>query len=136
MTLQDFIKDQRVEHSDSLIAEADIKGVETSLQVTIGPELKKYILEYGYLAFRFSEMYGINGRQGMASDMISQTLYLHKYYPETTQYIALENQGEGDYYVVDGDDLVYEYDTELREIKCLNMKVFEYIAFRFESIKE
>ena len=66
--------------------------------------------------------------------MVKQTLYLHKYYPITRGFIALENQGEGDYYIVDENDNVYEYDSELEELTNKNIKVFDYILDRFVQV--
>ena len=84
--------------------------------VQIGKELADYILQYGYLAFEYSELYGINSRQFLESDMVKQTIYLHSYYPETREYIAIENHGEGDYYIVDKNDYIYEFDVYI--IRC------------------
>lgn len=62
-------------------------------------------------------------------------MYLHKYYPVTNKLIAIENQGEGDYYLVDDDDNVFEYDSEIDELINLHMKLNDYIVSRFESIR-
>ena len=102
--------------------------------VQIGKELADYILQYGYLAFEYSELYGINSRQFLESDMVKQTIYLHSYYPETREYIAIENQGEGDYYLVDKNDYIYEFDVEMSTLTPTLIKLYEYILNRFESI--
>ena len=44
-------------------------------------QLREYLLSYGYLASGSVELYGINSRQKMDSDMIRQTRYLHEYSP-------------------------------------------------------
>lgn len=102
---------------------------------SIGNELSDYILKYGYLAYKHSELYGINSIQFLDSDMVKQTIYLHTYYPETKLFIALENQGEGDYYLVDEYDFIYEFDTELLILTPTNTKLYEYILQRFKSIQ-
>ena len=66
--------------------------------------------------------------------MITQSVYLHKYFPVTSNLIAIENQGEGDYFLVDNDDNVFEYDSELDELTDCGMKLNEYILSRFESV--
>lgn len=135
MDIQTFVAQNEVEYSDSLIEASDITKIENAIGVSLGNELKTYILTYGYLAYKFSELYGVTARQLLDSDLVKQTLYLHSYYPETSSLIAIENQGEGDYYLVDADDNVFELDTELKRLIPTSKKVFEYIIQRFESIK-
>lgn len=134
--LQMFILENDVEHSDSLINREDFETVRKALDMEVGTQLQEYILKYGYLAFKFSELYGVNARQLLDSDMVSQTLYLRNYYPETAGLAAIENLGEGDYYLVDANDLVFEFDVEMRRIIPTGKKLFEYIFQRFESIRD
>ena len=135
MDIQTFVTQNEVEYSDSLIEASDIPKIENAIGVSLGDELKMYILTYGYLAYKFSELYGVTGRQLLDSDLVKQTQYLHSYYPETSGLIAIENQGEGDYYLADSEDNVFELDTELKSLIPTSKKVFEYIIQRFESIK-
>ena len=134
MTLQTFIAEYDVEYSTNLIKQEDLIKVTDKMGVQIGKELADYILKYGYLAFEYSELYGINSRQFLESDMVKQTIYLHSYYPETREYIAIENQGEGDYYIVDKNDYIYEFDVEMNTLTPTLTKLYEYILNRFESI--
>lgn len=135
MDIQTFVIQNEVEYSDSLIEASDIPKIENAIGVSLGDELKTYILTYGYLAYKFSELYGVTARQLLDSDLVKQTQYLHLYYPETSSLIAIENQGEGDYYLVDSEDNVFELDTELKSLIPTSKKVFEYIIQRFESIR-
>lgn len=48
--------------------------------------------------------------------------------------IAIENQGEGDYYLVDSEDVVYEYDVSLKRERKTGKKLFEHIVQRFENV--
>ena len=108
---------------DNLILEEDIEKYEKKLNFNFGKELKKYILEYGFLAFKFVEFYGIN------------TLKLNEQFPETKSLIAFENKGDGDYIFLDSDDNVYEFDTNLDDgVVALQKKLFEYILNRFKEI--
>ena len=134
MSLQDFIIEYDVEHSTNLIQNEDLKKVSEKMGVQIGKELADYILRYGYLAFRYSELYGINARQFLESDMIKQTLYLHSNYPETKELIAIENRGEGDYFLVDKNDHIFEFDVEMNTLMPTLTTLYEYILNRFESI--
>lgn len=134
MKIEEFMRKKDVSSTTRLVDEVVISQAEKKISVVFGPQLKKYILKYGYLAYKFSELYGINSNQNLESDLVTQTEYLHKYYPITEKYIAIENQGEGDYFLVDSDDNVFEYDTNLDEFMALEMKLFDYILQRFESI--
>ena len=58
-----------------------------------------------------------------------------QYKEKSKDYVAFENLGEGDYVIVDSEDNVYEYDTEVGEVKNLNSKLFEYILRRFNDVK-
>lgn len=134
MTLDVFIKENNVTSTSRLIDEKLLCDVEKSIGLRFGRQLKKYVLAYGYLSYKHVELYGINSNENENSDMVKQTLYLHKYYPITRGFIALENQGEGDYYIVDENDNVYEYDSELEELTNKNIKVFDYILDRFVQV--
>ena len=136
MSLEQFIEKNEVDKTTNLVDESVIAEAEEKLEVTFGAQLKQYILKYGYLAYEHAELYGMNSNEKLKSDLVEQTKYLHKYYPETKNYIAIENQGEGDYYLVDQSDMVFEYDTDTGKLTAADCTLFEYIAKRFESIKE
>lgn len=135
MDLKEFMSKNNVTSTTRLVSTDVLLEAEKKIGLTFGEQLKEYLLKYGYLRFKFAELYGINSNQNLDSDLIKQTLYLHKYFPETCKYIAIENQGEGDYYIVDSYDNVYEYDSNLKEVVNINQKLFEYIIKRFEEIK-
>lgn len=136
MNLEQFIKENDVKYTTRLIEEDFISEAEKLVEVPFGNQLKEYVLKYGYLRYRFSELYGINSNQMQESDLITQTQYLHKYYLMTGCMIAIENQGEGDYFLVDREDNVYEFDSELKQLSDIEKKLFDYILERFESIKD
>ena len=135
--LIEFLKNNDVLQckKDNLILEEDIEKYEKKLNFSFGKELKKYILEYGFLAFKFVEFYGINKKQEFDSDMVKDTLKLNEQFPETKSLIVFENKGDGDYIFLDSDDNVYEFDTNLDDgVVALQKKLFEYILERFEEI--
>ena len=134
MSLEKFIEENEVDKTTNLVDESVIAEAEGQLQVTFGTQLKQYILKYGYLGYEYAELYGMNSNENLKSDLVEQTKYLHKYYPETKNYIAIENQGEGDYYLVDQSDMVFEYDTDMEKMTSIGCTLFEYIVKRFESI--
>lgn len=136
MSLEQFIEENEVDKTTNLVDESVIAEAEEQLEVTFGTQLKQYILKYGYLAYEHAELYGMNSNEKLKSDLVEQTKYLHKYYPETKNYVVIENQGEGDYYLVDQADMVFEYDTDINKLIAINYTLFEYIVKRFESIKK
>lgn len=135
MKLERFIDSNDVTYTTRLVDKCVIKEAEDKIGIKFGKQLREYILKYGYLSYEFAELYGINSNQNLDSDMVKQTVYLHKYFPETESLIAIENQGEGDYFLVDKDDNIFEYDSDLKELIDLKKKLFDYIFDRFEEIK-
>ncbi|MCR5772415.1 MAG: SMI1/KNR4 family protein [Butyrivibrio sp.] len=135
MSLKAFIENNEVTSTTRLIDEATLIEAEKIIGITFGNQLKEYILTYGYLSYKFAELYGINSNQKIESDLVRQTLYLHKYFPIVNKYIAIENQGDGDYYVVDSSDHVFEFDSDLGELSDTGFKLFDYILDRFDGIK-
>ena len=136
MKLKDFIQSHDIDQSKNLIDESLLKAAEQMTGISFGSELSEYLLQYGYLGYGFAELYGMNARQGLNSDMVKETLYLHEYYPETKEFVAIENQGEGDYYLVNGRDEVYEYDANLGKLVQMKYTLFEYIVHRFEQVDQ
>lgn len=135
MSLKEFIENNDVDKGRLLVDVSVVEAASKELGVEFGGELVQYILKYGYLAFEYVELYGMNSRLGLDSNMIKQTKYLHQYYPATASYVAIENQGEGDYYIVNSDDRVFGYDTELDRLTDTGLSLFEYILKRFEEAK-
>ena len=136
MDYKEFIGSKGVEYTKNTVNAGDIKKIERELKVSFGNELKQYILTYGYLAYKHVELYGINSKQLIGSDMVKQTKYLHEYFPDTTDYIALENTGDGNYILVSYDDRIYEYSTEEKRLTDTGLKLFDYIFKRFQQIEE
>lgn len=136
MNLQEFIDKRDVECSKKLIKTDDIPQLEDKTGICFGKELRQYILQYGYMAYKHIELYGVNSIQMMDSDMIRQTVHLHKYFPKTKGYAALESLGDGDYAVVDPNDDIYEYCSDEDSLQKTGMKLFGYIADRFQTAEE
>ena len=133
MDIKQFISENNVDQSNAPIDVTLLEQAEKEVGVRFGEELTEYLLKYGYLSFEYIELYGMNSRQGLESDMVKQTLYLHKYFPATQTYVALENQGDGDYYLVNSNDEVYEYDSEQNKLINTGTTLYEYILQRFEN---
>ncbi|MCD7822654.1 MAG: SMI1/KNR4 family protein [Oscillospiraceae bacterium] len=133
MDIKEFVHNKDVDFTKNLIGKSDIRAVEKELGVKIGSQLEEYLLEYGYLGFESVELYGVNSRQKLKSDMVTQTLYLHKYFRKTKPYIAIESFGDGDYRLVDPDDNVYRYISDGDDLTSTGKKLFDYILERFEE---
>lgn len=133
--LDNFIVENAVEYSKNRVENDFISTVEKELGVSIGEQLKCYILNYGYLAFKFVELNGITANQALCSDMVKTTHLLHKNFSCTQGLIALEDAGDGDFFLIDSQDNVFEFIPELgNEVKSLNKKLLDYIHERFVSI--
>ena len=135
MEYKEYFSKIEAEYTKKTIDEETLNSIEMELNLKFGPELREYILTYGYLAFQSVEFYGINSIQGLDSDMVKQTIYLHKYFEKTNEYVALGNLGEGKYALVSQDDLVFEYDTERDLLNNSKKGLFNYIMDRFDFIK-
>lgn len=131
MTLIDFIKENDVYYSYNRVEESFICEMEKKLGTTVGVQLKKYILDYGYLGYKYVELFGVNNHLGLNSNMIKKTKMLNERFNKTKKLIAIENQGDGDYYLVDEKDFVYRFIEDTDEIIPQNINLFEYILKRF-----
>ena len=134
MDIKEFVDKNNLEKCKNLIKVEQLNNIEKEIKIKFGNELKEYVLEYGYLAYQHIELYGINSKQGIDSDMVKQTLYLHKYFPMTVNCVAIENHGDGHYFIVDSDDNVYHYNSEEDKIIDIQLKLFKYIMNRFSEI--
>ena len=88
MNLDTFVRQHDVDHSNSRIDVPTLEQAEKTIGIKFGDELTEYLLKYGYLGFEYVELYGMNARQGLNSDLVTQTQYMHKYYPDTSSLIA------------------------------------------------
>lgn len=75
MNFEKFIKNNEVEYSKNIISNEELERILLKNGIQIGEQLKEYILQFGYLAFKQIEFYGINGIQKEKSDLIKNTLY-------------------------------------------------------------
>lgn len=132
----DFINSLNVDHSNYLVRYSDIPIFETAMSVPMGEQLREYILSYGYLGYGYVEFFGINSKQMENSDMVKETKYLHKCFDKTKDLIAFENQGDGNYYLVDKEDNVYNYLSSRDKFTPMGIKLFDYIIKRISDCKD
>lgn len=134
MTLIEFIKSNDVDYSFNRITIDMISNFENKVNVSFGEQLKKYIVEYGYLGYKHIELFGINNYQGINSDMVNKTLRLHENFDKTRGLIAVEDQGDGDYYLVDSNDMIFRFVSANNELVPQKIDLFEYILKRFLTV--
>lgn len=133
--LNNFIAENDVMTAKNLIHSQFIDKITNVIGLTIGRQLKEYILKYGFLIYESVEFFGVNSIQLMDSDLVTQTLYLHKYFSKTKDFIAIGDYGDGLYVLVDSQDNVFEFDSEAERLTCLNKSLFDYILSRFKEEK-
>ena len=142
MNLKDFIRSHSddIDMSNDRIVSTTISRMEEAMSCKFGSQLKAYILNYGYLGYKHIEFCGINSKQLEKSDMVKQTIALHKRDDSTNGYTVLESQGDGFYILVDSKDTVSEYDEHNGKITSTGKKLNDYILSRFggdnKDIKE
>ena len=135
MRIQDLIMEKNIEHTSNLVDNETLLEIENKLGISFGKQLKEYILNYGYLAYKHIEFYGINSIQKADSDMVKQTEYLHKYYSDTKDLVALGNSGDGKYLLASSEDIVFEYYSEGNQMNDTGKLLYEYIIETFNAIK-
>lgn len=136
MKLIEFINSHDVDYSNNCIEASDIPIIEAYVSVLFGAQLKEYILNYGFLGYKYIDLFGVIKKMMERSDMVAETQYLHNYSPKTKDLIAIEDQGDGDFYLVDSEDTVYRYLASRDELTKLDIKLFDYIVKRFEIADE
>ena len=129
-TWEYFLNSGDLIQASSLIQEDEIAYFEKIMNVTMGEQLKNYILQFGCIGYEFITFFGIIERLKERSSMVKHTLYLHEKASQTLPFIAFEDQGDGDFYLVDSEDNVYRYLESRDELQELSLKLNEYILER------
>lgn len=101
MELNKMLENFQIDKSKNLISSNEIPLYEEMMGAKIGEQLRLYILECGFLAYKFIEFFSISSYRVEKSSMVVKTIYLHKQFPQTLGLIAFEDVGDGDYYLVD-----------------------------------
>ena len=107
-----------------------MQAYEKMLNCNFGEQLKKYLLDLGYVSYRNVELYGITADLGVDSDMVKTTKRLQKSFPALKGLIAVENQGDGDYYFVDQNDRMFRFLIASKEVIDLHMSFEDYVISR------
>lgn len=131
MTLIDFVNNNDVDYTFNRVAQNKLCEIEKETGFSFGEQTKKYILDYGYLGYKYVELFGINSTQGVKSDMVEKTLRLNNRFAKTKGLIAVEDQGDGDYYLVDSNDMIFRFVAANNELVKQDIDLFEYILQRF-----
>ena len=159
MELDEFVKshnveiaERRIDLNDISMVERNIRGAlmgvlrdvltteeivrkEKELQTVFGPELKRYILDFGYLKYGEVSFYGIGKGDPLSSGLVIQTKYFNKNYPATWGKFVIEDRG-GIFALVAPDDEVYLFDRTKDGPEALTdtgMKLKGYMLHRLSS---
>ncbi len=132
--LKDIIKDRDIDFSSNRINVNQLGEYENHMGVIFGEQVSNYITEYGYLGYEFIEFYGINAAQGLDSDMVTTTKWLHSAFPQTKGLTAIEDQGDGDYYLADENDNIYRLLDSTGELTGTQLKFNDYVLERFKTV--
>lgn len=132
----EFIENHPVDFSENLVALEMLEGFAKEVNLSLGTQLTEYLLQYGYLGFKWVELHGVNSLQGVKSDLFTDTLYLNEYFPLTKNYIVIESVGDGDYVLVNEKDEVFQFESDSNSLTPANVDLFAYILKRFLEIKD
>lgn len=125
-----------LERSKNLISKDFLNEVEDILHFKFGEQLKKYLLDYGYISFGSTEFNGMNSLQAMDSDLIKDTLGLRGLSNLTNQYVVIENIDNHNLVLCDKEDKTYSAtsdDLVSYKITPLNKTLFEFIIFKYNK---
>jgi len=116
--------------------EEAIKNAEKELGVTFGPQLKKYLLTYGGISYKFVEFEGLAATR-VKSDIVQRTLNARELGLDKKYIVILKIHDEGLYAVVDSKDNVYEFDSALgsKKYKDMKMKFEDYFIWIMKYMK-
>lgn len=130
MELKDYLPLRKLESASRKIREGSIPFYESHFGMKFGEQLRYYLLNFGYLAYRNVELLGINKDQNLESDMVVVTDNVRKHCRDFKPFVVIENQGDGDYYLVDEDDKVWRFLLDHSEITFTGMDLNDYIISR------
>lgn len=138
MQLKEFVEKYGLESCSNRVDKDFLYEVKKKLGVAINSQLEDYLLKYGHLAYGHIEFLGMNSKQLWDSDMIATSVRLHKKFEKTQGLLAIYNNGDGDYYLVDGIGFVHRFvamnnmlfpvnqDLNTFIVSFFGLKVFKY----------
>ena len=107
-----------------------------ALGMTFGPILQDYLSTFGYLGRGSVELYGINERQGLNSDLVKTSLNVQEYQPACEGYAVIDNRGDGEYVLCDAQDQLFVMpDSPRGRPKSLGLRLDDYIIIRLKGQK-
>jgi hypothetical protein len=132
--LQTFIIDRKVKFARDRLDSETLKAILEKTNLSFGPQLISYILQYGNLSYKNVEFYGITKSLGINSDMIIRTFNLYKLFPKLKSLILLETLSNKNYILVDKEDNIYEFLVDKNKLKNLNQSLYDYIYIKLTSL--
>lgn len=92
-----------------------VKAAESAMGVELGPQLRKYVMRYGLILYDGYEVYSMNSRAGISSNMIVETIKMHKTDQNTRDLIVIDYDEEVGGIFVDSNDNVYNFSPVKKE---------------------
>lgn len=96
-------------------------------------EMQFYLMKLGGLSYKNTQLYNANLDKGMSSEIVQETMKLHKRFPETKKYVVLSCSKKDRYILIDKNDMVYTFTTQNKENTPLNQSISEYIMSQFRD---
>ncbi len=134
--LDKFLNSMEYDSTKNKVDSAFITSIEEECGVKTGKQLQEYILSYGYIGYHHVEFYGVNSTQGLESDMVKQTKYLHQYFEETSSYYAFSNEGDGEYLLINSNDEIFNFDSDTKKLTPTNKLLENFIIEYLEQIED
>ena len=107
-----------------------LREAERQLGQPLGPQLRDYLEVFGFITFGTIEFYGVTERNGLRSDMVTQTEKFHKEYSKVNGMFVLEALDAQTLILVDSRDLVYMYCENEDALVKIGMDVDTYMLDR------
>ena len=107
------------------LSQADLEFFSKETKVTLGEQFSKFLIEHGYLDGDGKELLSWLG--GKESEGVKENRWCREFYGDSfTGYIAVENDGFGNFYLVDSNDDMYFLNHENGQVARLDKKFNEH----------
>ena len=136
-TLSDYVAQKPFEYCEKnrRVTDLLLKKAEVVLEVSFGKQLREYLLSYGYLSMEYREFTGMTKNQGLESDLVKQSQFLHTYHPASKGWVVIEDLDDGVYALVNEKDEVQKFDAGSGAFFGDTQMLFDYIVSRFDSVQ-
>lgn len=120
---------------DNLVSEDFVPKFETRLGMRLGPQLKDYMLRYGYIGYKYWELEGACQTLGLNSSLIHSTDRARRIFDFVADMVVIVDIDGEEFYLVDSKDEVYHLLRCNRELVPLNIDFYDFIVHEITKIK-